>query len=127
MVIYMYLAILIVTSIITGIIVTILERKGFYPLPQKKNKKAKEEVQVVEQQQEVYSSDPVIVSAKTVFNMQPVVVEDVPAITDDYNVPQLISSYTVDLSGVISNIGQIEVGETNQVNNTNMGTTEGFV
>lgn len=88
MVVYMYLAILIVTSIITGIIVTIMERKGFYP----KKEKNKKPVKKVE--------DPVIMSAVTIMNMDPIKVDDIDE--DNTDSPVLLSSYTVDLSDVVN-------------------------
>ncbi len=97
MVVYMYLAILIVTSIITGIIVTIIERKGFYPKPikvEKKNDNTK------------ISQDPVITNAVTIMNMQPVTINENIESVDDYNIPVMISSYTVDLSDVVGTIKQ---------------------
>ncbi len=91
MVVYMYLAILIVTSIITGIIVTIMERKGFYPKKDKTKKTVKNEVK---------TEDPVIMSAVTVMNMKPIEVEDYD--NDISDSPVLLSSYTVDLSDVVN-------------------------
>ena len=88
MVVYMYLAILIVTSIITGIIVTIMERKGFYPKKEKKKTVVKKE------------EDPVIMSAVTIMNMEPINVEDMDEENTDS--PVLLSSYTVDLSDVVN-------------------------
>ena len=205
MVIYMYLFILIVVSIITGIIVTIMERKGFYPLPSKrraKDEKTQVVQPVVEQapavipqeqepvyyeqpvyteavyqqaytqpeyvqpqyvepvyqqqyaeplyQEQVYidpsyvepvsidqvapvefletypapKTDPVIVDAVTMINMQPVKADTVE-VEDNYDVPVMISSYTVDLSDVVNNIKEIEVKDNNTIQNTNM--TEGLV
>ena len=103
----MYLAILIVTSIITGIIVTIVERKGFYPKPEKvvkvKKEKKKKKKEVV-QESPSYQSDPVIMDAVTIMNMAPVTEDNIEILDDNYDVPVLVSSYTVDLSGVINNI-----------------------
>ena len=122
MIIYMYLAILIVISIITGIIVTIMERKGFYPKIVKPEKKKKEETVVAEksdvfvvpdvsaQEEDSFASEPIITNAVTVFNMEPVekYIEPV-VVADDYDIPVLISSYTVDLSGVIDHIQKIDI------------------
>ena len=103
MVIYMYLAILIVTSIITGIIVTIIERKGFYPKPIKVEKKKKEK-----KRKKGYQQEPVIMDAVTIMNMQPVQIEDGVEAVENYDVPVMLSSYTVDLSDVVKNIKKQE-------------------
>lgn len=44
MIIYLYLSILIAVSIVTGIITTIVERKGLYPKPEKKVKQDRKSV-----------------------------------------------------------------------------------
>ena len=100
MVVYMYLAILIVTSIITGIIVTIIERKGFYPKPIKVEKKKKTD------KKKGYQQEPVIMNAVTIMNMQPVTIDEEVESVEDYNVPVMVSSYTVDLSDVVKNINE---------------------
>ena len=147
MVIYMYLTILIVACIITGIVVTIIERRGFYAKQVAKKPVAIEQPvvqpqpapvapvvpqavqlqpvvqpqpvvaqpvipQVVVNEDPVVNSPegPVIVDAVTVMNMQPIQVEE-PVATDNYDVPVLLSSYTVDLSDVVQNVQRLEISQ----------------
>mgnify|MGYP006916094289 FL=1 len=121
MVIYMYLAILIVTSILTGIIVTIIERKGFYPKPVKVEKKKK-----IKKKKEKKYPDPVITSAVTIMNMAPIAMEEVQAPVDNYDIPVLLSSYTVDLGDVVQEIKKQENG-IDRVQESKKNQTEGLV
>ena len=95
MIVYLYLAIIIGISILTGIIVTIIERKGFYPKVQKKV------APVVEEKQDS-SEDPVIMNAVTIMNMKPIEVDSEAVV--NYSEPVIMSSYTVDLSDVVKEI-----------------------
>ena len=125
MVIYMYLAILIVASIVTGVIVTIVEKKSLYPKNGKSNR------QVDDSKKDSYLDDtdtcmftlinmePVKDKKEdtymfTVVNMDPVIVEEedkVEEVQETFDNPVVVSSYTVDLSGVINNIQKIEMKE----------------
>ena len=102
MIVYLYLAILIVFSIVTGIIVTIVERKGFYPnvdkVSKKENKKkTKKDIPV----KKINLADTV-----TLVKMNPVEVEEEIEILDyeDDSIPVMLSSCTVDLTDVVNNI-----------------------
>ena len=98
MIIYLYLSILIAVSIVTGIITTIVERKGLYPKPEKKVKqvKVKKEKKLPVVAEPVYEEEPILTP----------IPED-----ENYDIPVLISSYTVDLSGVVNQIQKIDVKE----------------
>ena len=98
MIVYLYLAIIIVISILTGIIITIIERKGFYPKVQKQEKRV-----VEKQEKRTFQEEPVITNAVTIMNMQPIHLEDEAEVVS-YDEPVLLSSYTVDLSDVVKDI-----------------------
>ena len=98
MIVYLYLAIIIVVSIVTGVIVTIIERKGFYPKVQKQEKPVKEA-----KKQREYQEEPIITNAVTIMNMKPIHLEDEEEVSS-YDEPVLLSSYTVDLSDVVKDI-----------------------
>ena len=95
MIIYMYLAIIVAVSILTGIITTIIERRGFYPKPVKKEKKVKLKQHVEEE------------AVATPIPVDEPVLTPIPE--EDYNIPVLIASYTVDLSNIVNKIQKIEV------------------
>ena len=121
MIVYLYLAIIIVVSIVTGVIVTIIERKGFYPKVQKQEKPVKE----VKKQRE-YQEEPIITNAVTIMNMKPIHLEDEEEVSS-YDEPVLLSSYTVDLSDVVKDIQAQKKKDQTEILDDTFIKTEGLV
>ena len=110
MIVYMYLSIIVAISILTGVIVTMIERKGFYPKVQKIVEKEKKKQQLKKQKTIIFD-EPVITNAVTVMNMKPLLTEDDVTADENYDIPVLVSSYTVDLSDVVHEIKKSEQDE----------------
>lgn len=99
MLLYAILVILVVSAIITGIIVTIMDHKGFFPEEEsskKKNKKKKSSKTRNRGEDYTMSSGVLFVSSNDLNR------------DDSYNIPVIISSYTVDLSDVVEDIQKID-------------------
>lgn len=137
MIVYLYLSIIAVVSILTGVIVTMIERKGFYPKVEKraiqKKQRKKEKKHLKESKKQVtepqpdFSSEPVITNAVTIMNMKPIVSEDSVS-KENYDIPVLVSAYTVDLSDVVHSIQKEQEQEDIEVlEDKTFIKTEGFV
>lgn len=94
MLLYVFLAMVVISSIITGIIVTIMDKKGLFP---------KEEVRVKKKHNSKKSTHTI---DRDEVTMNTGIL--IPSENDDseeyYSIPVIVSSYTVDLSNVVGDI-----------------------
>jgi hypothetical protein len=100
---YIYLTVIIIVSIITGIILTIVEKKGVVP------KRDHDILSDTLELDRIIQEDFPEVTKKTVTSTK--VVEDIAPQEDGvyYNSPVMVSSYTIDLGPVIHNVQKIDV------------------
>ena len=103
MMLYIYLTVIIIVSIITGIILTIVEKKGVVP------KRDPDILSDTLELDRIIQEDFPEVPKKTVTSTK--VVENIAPQEDGvyYNSPVMVSSYTIDLGPVIHTVQKIDV------------------